>query len=109
MAEKRRFASILTRSLRLIAIAILAVFLLPYLLTPLYAVIDPVSTSMLWRRLSGARVERQYVPISRMSPALPLTVIIAEDGRFCSHHGVDFAEPPAALAESAHLDHARAA
>jgi hypothetical protein len=24
-----------------------------------------------------------------MSPALPLTVNIAEDGRFCSHHGVD--------------------
>jgi len=107
MAEKRRFASILTRSLRLIAIAILAVFLLPYLLTPLYAVIDPVSTAMLWRRLSGARVEQHYVPISRISPALPLTVIIAEDGRFCSHHGVDFAEIREALAESDDMDEVR--
>ena len=106
-AEKRRFANILPRSLRLIAIAILAVFLLPYLLTPLYAVVDPVSTGMLWRRLSGARVERQYVPISRMSPALPLTVIIAEDGRFCSHHGVDFAEIREALAESDDIDEVR--
>src|SRR6478672_569341 len=107
MAEKRRFASILTRSLRLIAIAILAVFLLPYLLTPLYAVVDPVSTGMLWRRLSGARVERQYVPISRISPALPLTVIIAEDGRFCSHHGVDLAEIREAISEADDIEEMR--
>lgn len=72
----------MTRGLRVIVIAVVAVLLLPYLITPLYAVVDPVSTVMLWRRLSGARVERHYLPINRMSPALPLAVIIAEDGRF---------------------------
>jgi len=85
----------------------LALILLPYLITPLYAVIDPVSTVMLWRRISGARVDRQYVPISRMSPALPRAVIIAEDGRFCTHHGIDLAEIREALAESDDLDEMR--
>ena len=75
------------RGLRVLMIAILALVLLPYALTPIYAVVDPVSTTMLWRQVSGARVERHPVPLSRISPALPLAVIIAEDGRFCSHHG----------------------
>jgi monofunctional glycosyltransferase len=107
MAEKPRSTRILLRPLRYITIAVLIVFLLPYLITPLYAVINPVSTVMLWRHLSGQRVERQYVPISRISPALPLTVIIAEDGRFCSHHGVDLTEIREALAESDDIDEVR--
>jgi monofunctional biosynthetic peptidoglycan transglycosylase len=37
-------------------------------------------------------VERTFVPIERMAPALPITVIAAEDGRFCSHHGIDWRE-----------------
>ena len=27
-----------------------------------------------------------------MAPALPITVIASEDGRFCSHRGVDWKE-----------------
>jgi monofunctional glycosyltransferase len=107
MAEKPRSTRILLRPLRYITIAVLIVFLLPYLITPLYAVINPVSTLMLWRHLSGGRVERQYVPISRISPSLPLIVVIAEDGRFCSHHGVDLTEIREALAESDDIDEVR--
>jgi monofunctional glycosyltransferase len=107
MAEKPRSTRFLVRPLRYIAVAVLIVFLLPYLITPLYGVINPVSTVMLWRHLNGERVERQYVPISRISPALPLVVIIAEDGRFCTHHGVDLAEIREALAESDDIDEAR--
>jgi monofunctional biosynthetic peptidoglycan transglycosylase len=108
-AQKPGFGHILTlrRSLRAVAVIILAVLLLPYLITPLYAVLDPISTVMLWRRLSGARVERQYVPIARISPALPLTVIIAEDGRFCSHHGIDLTEIREAIAETDDIDDMR--
>ena len=94
----------LRRGLRVLMIAILALVLLPYALTPIYAVVDPVSTAMLWRRVSGARVERHPVPLSRVSPALPLTIIIAEDGRFCSHHGVDLAEIREAIAEADDFD-----
>jgi len=75
-----------------VIIAIVVILLLPYLLVPLYRVVDPVSTLMLWRWAIGARVERTYVPIDRMAPALPITVIASEDGRFCSHRGVDWKE-----------------
>src|SRR5713226_3767144 len=75
-----------------LALALLVVVLLPYLLVPLYRVVDPVSTLMLWRWARGARVERSFVPIERMAPALPATVIASEDGRFCSHHGIDWRE-----------------
>ncbi|MGA7485601.1 MAG: transglycosylase domain-containing protein, partial [Xanthobacteraceae bacterium] len=68
------------------------VLLLPYLLTPLYRVVNPVSTLMLWRWATGARVEHSFVPIERMAPVLPITVIASEDGRFCSHRGIDWRE-----------------
>ena len=45
------------------------VLLLPYLLVPLYRLVNPVSTLMLWRWATGARVERTFVPIERMAPA----------------------------------------
>ncbi len=85
----------------------LAILFLPYLLTPIYAVVDPISTVMLWRRLSGARVERYYLPIARMSSSLPLAVIIAEDGRFCAHHGVDLAEIREAMAQADDIEEMR--
>ena len=97
----------LPRVLRVIVIAVLAILFLPYLLTPIYAVIDPVSTGMLWRRLSGARVERYYLPIARMSPSLPIAVVIAEDGRFCAHHGVDLAEIREAMAQADDIEDMR--
>jgi monofunctional biosynthetic peptidoglycan transglycosylase len=84
--------------------AVLVLLALPYVLTPLYAVVDPASTVMLWRKATGGRVERQFVPLSRISPALALSVIIAEDGRFCSHHGVDFQELREAMADADDLD-----
>ena len=62
---------------------------------------------MLWRHLTGARVEHHFVPITRISPSLPLAVIVAEDGRFCSHHGVDFAEIREAIAEADDIDDMR--
>ena len=73
-------------------IVIVSILLLPYLLVPLYRVVNPVSTLMLWRWANGARVERGFVPIERMAPALPITVIAAEDGRYCRHHGIDWQE-----------------
>jgi monofunctional biosynthetic peptidoglycan transglycosylase len=73
-------------------LALAVVVLLPYLLAPLYRFVNPVSTLMLWRWATGARVERTFVPIERIAPALPITVIAAEDGRFCSHRGIDWRE-----------------
>ena len=83
------------------------VLLLPYLLTPLYRFVDPVSTLMLWRRATFARVERTWVPLAAISPALPRTVMVAEDARFCTHRGVDFGELRNAIEDADDLSEMR--
>src|ERR1700678_3944286 len=82
----------LPRVIRVLVLAVVFLLLLPYALAPLYRVVDPVSTLMLWRWAKRARVERIVVPIERIAPILPRSVIAAEDDRFCSHHGIDFDE-----------------
>ncbi len=79
-------------AIRVLIVGIAFLLLLPYALTPLYRVVDPVSTLMLWRWAKRARVERMVAPIDRMAPILPRSVLAAEDERFCSHHGIDFKE-----------------
>jgi monofunctional glycosyltransferase len=96
-AALRRSGSLL---LRVVLVILVCVILLPYLIVPLYIVVRPVSTLMLWRWAKGAHVERVWVPIDAMAPALPLTVIVAEDARFCSHHGVDLHEIRAAIVDA---------
>src|SRR5450830_581435 len=100
-------ASDILRPVRAAGFAVLMLLVLPYLIVPFYSVGQPVSTVMLWRQLTGARMQRTYVPLSRISPALALVVIVAEDGRFCSHHGVDFAEIRDALADADDLEDVR--
>ena len=91
------------RPLRAVIFAVAVLLLAPYAITPFYAFGEPVSTVMLWRELTGERMQRDYVPLSRVSPALSLAVIIAEDGRFCSHNGVDLAQIRDALADAGDL------
>lgn len=95
------------RPLRLVLYVVALLLALPYGLTVLYSVVNPVSTLMLWRSLTGQRVEHQFVPLARMSPGLPLAVLVAEDGRFCSHHGVDFTEINNAIENAEGLDDLR--
>jgi monofunctional biosynthetic peptidoglycan transglycosylase len=95
------------RPLRAAGFALLALLLLPYAITPFYAFGEPVSTVMLWRRMTGARVERIYVSLARISPNLPLAAIVAEDGRFCEHYGVDLAGIRDAFKQADDLDEMR--
>jgi monofunctional biosynthetic peptidoglycan transglycosylase len=97
----------LARPLRAVALALLSLLLLPYVITPIYAVVEPVSTVMLWRRMTGEPVARTYVPLSHISPNLMRAVIVAEDGRFCRHYGVDLAEIRDAIKEADDLDDMR--
>jgi monofunctional biosynthetic peptidoglycan transglycosylase len=97
----------LWRFVRLLVIAAVCLLLIPYLLVPLYRVVEPVSTLILYRWITGARVERVVVPLERIAPALPLAVIVAEDGRFCAHRGIDLREMREALAEADDLSEAR--
>jgi monofunctional glycosyltransferase len=95
------------RLARWLIVAVAAVLLLPYLLTPLYRVIDPVSTLMLARWVLGKRVERTYVPLQRIAPVLARSVVASEDARFCSHRGVDWVELQAALDDADDITEAR--
>jgi monofunctional biosynthetic peptidoglycan transglycosylase len=77
---------------------------------PFYRFIDPISMPMLWRYVTGMRVERIDVPLARISPALRLAVIVAEDGSFCRNPGIDLGEIRAALEQSNdNLDESRGA
>ena len=65
----------------------------PVVMTLVYAVVPPpFSNIMLLRALSGASINKQWVSLEDMSPALPRAVISSEDARFCEHHGVDWYE-----------------
>jgi monofunctional glycosyltransferase len=99
--------SVAFRIIRGVAVAILVVLLLPYLITPFYLAVNPVSTLMLWRWAKGAPVVRTWAPLRTIAPALPLAVIVAEDARFCSHHGIDFGELRAAIEDADDLSEMR--
>ena len=78
------------RIVRNLLLIVLAVLLLPYLLTPFYRAGHPVSTLMVWRWLTGAPVSRQWIDFGAISPSLPRSVVGSEDAKFCSHHGIDW-------------------
>ncbi len=101
--------SVAARTARWLGVLILAALLLPYALVPLYRLINPVSTPMLWRWIKGARVERTFVPLERMSPALPRAVISSEDARFCSHAGIDWQAIQDAIDDADDLSEVRGA
>jgi monofunctional biosynthetic peptidoglycan transglycosylase len=95
------------RVIRWLVVALAILILLPYLIAPLYRVVNPVSTLMVGRWILGKRVERTWVPLQKVAPVLPRTVIASEDARFCSHRGVDMVEMRAALEDADDITDAR--
>jgi monofunctional biosynthetic peptidoglycan transglycosylase len=57
----------------------------------------PVSSLMAMQWLGGTSIKREWVPLEQISPNLMRAVIVSEDGRFCSHWGIDFGEVLAAV------------
>jgi monofunctional biosynthetic peptidoglycan transglycosylase len=84
----RKFKTL--RIVRTLVLIALLVLLLPYLVTPFYGAGHPVSTLMAWRWLKGAPVSRQWIDFKAVSPALPRSVVGAEDAKYCSHRGIDW-------------------
>ena len=83
----------LGRALKLAAAVVLALAGSVLLLVILYRWVDPpASTLMLGQRLSGTPIVQRWVPLARISPNLPVAVILSEDARFCRHSGVDWGE-----------------
>ena len=95
------------RLIRWLVVAVVAVLLLPYLLTPLYRVVNPVSTLMVARWVLGKRVERTFVPLERIAPVLTRSVVASEDGRFCTHRGIDWTELQASIDDADDITEAR--
>src|SRR5262249_11005195 len=103
----RRMPRWLKRLIWALVIVVVVIVLLPYLLVPLYRFVNPVSTLMLWRYATGVGVQHSFVPIDRMAPALPMTVIASEDGRFCYHRGIDWKELRERIEDADDLSEAR--
>src|SRR6478736_5282954 len=95
------------RIVRLIGLALILMLLVPLGLTLAYGVVAPVSTVMLWRRVTGQPVQRIWVPLDAVSPGLIRAVIVAEDARYCQHHGVDVRGLLEAVEETDDLRRAR--
>ncbi|GGE06029.1 monofunctional biosynthetic peptidoglycan transglycosylase [Polymorphobacter glacialis] len=66
----------------------------------------PLTWPMARDAIEGRHVERDWVPLSAIAPAVPRAVIGAEDWRFCEHKGFDFEamEQAAARNEKAKAD-----
>jgi monofunctional glycosyltransferase len=69
---------------------VLGAVVLPLAVILMYRFVQPVSTLMLYRWLTGQPASRIVVPIDSISPYLSRAVIAAEDSRFCQHFGVDW-------------------
>jgi monofunctional biosynthetic peptidoglycan transglycosylase len=92
-----------------IVIVVVILVLAPYAIAPFYRFVDPVSIPMLWRRMTGQRVERIVVPLNHISPALQLAVIVAEDGSFCHNRGIDLGAIRDAMKQYEDIGEARGA
>lgn len=61
----------------------------------------PFTWPMARDAVQGKHVERSWVPLSAVAPAVPRAIIGAEDARFCAHWGFDFEAMEAAAARNA--------
>lgn len=77
---------------RILGWTIAVVLLAPAILLALYRFVPPPGTPlMLLRLIEGEGLQRSWVPMDRIAPALPASIVAAEDNLFCRHHGFDIA------------------
>ncbi len=107
-ARKPRRGLIRRLPWRLAAGVLLTLALVPVLLTPVYRVVNPVSTLMIWDSLSEP-IARQWVPLSAMSKWVVTSVMVSEDARYCAHQGVDWQALGSVIDTADDTDHPRGA
>lgn len=67
-----------------------AVLLAPLLVLLLYRFVPPPGTPLMVIRLfEGEAIQKQWMPLDHIAPALPRSVVAAEDNLFCQHWGID--------------------
>lgn len=76
--------------LKRLSVAAAVVVVLPFVLTPLYLFVRPVSTLMIGDLLTLQGYSRQWVDIEDIAPSMQQAVVMSEDGQFCFHDGVDW-------------------
>ncbi len=81
----------LTWANRILAAAFAAVLAVHVYAALLNVLQPPATVLMAQRSLEGQTVRRDPVPLNQISPYLVQGVIAAEDNRFCTHDGIDFA------------------
>lgn len=93
---------ILSTAARFAVLGLAVWFAAMALLIVLFRFVDPPTTAlMLIRSAQGVDIDQRWVPLDKISPALVHAVITSEDGRFCSHWGIDPQEVVAAISRSA--------
>lgn len=95
-------ASTLSRTLRWLALLAAALLALVLLVILLFRFVNPpVSAFMLGYQWGDHRqpLSHEWVPMSDISPWMPLAVVASEDQRFPEHWGVDFKAIGQALSE----------
>ena len=98
-AARRSFigrAAIFAGKALLIFVAISIGWVVAYRFVPV-----PMTWPMARDAVQGKHVERNWVALAEIAPAVPRAVIGAEDGRFCGHNGFDFAAMEAAAKRNA--------
>lgn len=105
---KRR---LLRRLLLWSVLIVLALGALPALLGLFYKIegVRPVSTLMLYRWITLQPVERRWIEIDEVAPVLIHSVIMSEDGQFCSHRGIDWRELNAVIDDAMEGEQTRGA
>lgn len=94
MLDARRKRSRFSIWLRWLILFVFVLLLLPVVLTLLYlpSFIHPISTLMMKDLAALRGFERQWTPIDQFGDRLVNSVMMSEDGQFCSHHGIDLGE-----------------
>jgi monofunctional biosynthetic peptidoglycan transglycosylase len=108
--SSRRMPAGYRRLLRRVALALVALLLLPVALTALYRFVPPPGTPLMAiRALAGDGAAREWVALDALPEAIPLAVLAAEDNSFCQHHGFDWAAIGDAIDEARDGDRLRGA
>ncbi len=87
MARRSSLVGAAARGALWTGLALIALFLS---LAALYAVVDPVSTLMLARTVTGRPTDRIATSLDDMAPAALAAIVASEDATFCTNDGVDW-------------------
>jgi monofunctional biosynthetic peptidoglycan transglycosylase len=100
--KRRRSRPLLSRLIGWIIKLILAFFLISVLWVLAYRFINPpITITMIGDMMAGRGSQRDWMPIGEIDRDMARAAIAAEDSKFCSHHGFDFASIEDAMKRNA--------